>query len=191
MIIVSFFTPDYAEHAANLRRSCRRFGQRCWIEQAVDSGVWVENCARKGRFMQRALLAAGEAVLWLDADAEIRQGLASLEPRDADFAVHRTGHKLPKWAFRSGTVWFNQTPAAIQLASDWAQMCADSPKVYDQELLYRAWQAQPETLRTHWLDLRWCQTFDEAGADRDNAAIVHNQASRQLRHKGKRCRPRT
>ena len=183
MLIVSYYTPDYAEHADRLRKSCA--WETHWIEPVEDTGSWVNNCARKAAFVLRALRSQNEDVLWLDADAEIRKPIHKWFDfdEDLDFAVYRDeGQANPKWKFRSGTVWFNQTPAAHTLCEHWARKCEEDPRRFDQESLWLAWVQQDEP-RTHWLPMSYCQRIGEPGYKDADAHILHYQASRTLKRK--------
>ena len=186
MLIVSYYTPDYAEHADRLRKSLRVFDYRYWIEAVEDSGSWVENCARKAAFVLKALRSQNDAVLWLDADAEIRRPIEKWFDFDdeLDFAIYRDEKATNrKWKFRSGTVWFNNTPVAHDLAAEWVKFCESDPKRFDQESLYLAW-GMIDVL-PHWLPLTYCQRFDEPDGVPD-PHIVHYQASRVARQRRQR-----
>jgi hypothetical protein len=173
MLIVSFYTRDYLEHAHRLSRSCRDFGYRYWIEAFSDTGSWVRNCARKGDLVWRALASTNEPVLWLDADAEIKRPLDLFDGLDTDFAVYRAEHAGPKHRFRSGTVWINSTRGGYSLAGDWAELCQEIPGKWDQEHLYHAWKANQDDVLTHWLPLSYCQRFDEAAGVPDPHTLAH------------------
>lgn len=179
--VVSFFTPGYAIHAARLRASLAGSGLTAWIEPIETQGSWEHTCARKAAFVRRAMECLAAPVLWLDADATVHDGgrlRAYLEGLEADFAVHRTGSIHPRLAFRSGTVWFNRTPKALELADRWVERCARSPRTWDQESLFRA-HSEVDGVATEWLDEAYCHRFDDPGAEA--AVVVHHQASRELR----------
>jgi hypothetical protein len=189
VLIVSFYTPDYAECADRLRTSCDAMGERYWIEEVDDVGSWVKNCARKGPFVSRALEAASEPVLWVDADAELCRPLE-------DLRALMTGYSFGIWKddrmrseksyFRSGTAYFGQTEVAHRIARDWARHCEAEPTTWDQALLVRAWDAfKPPGVR--WLPVTFCETINREGqpnSGTEHPHILHHQASRQFR-KGK------
>lgn len=188
ILICSFFSPDYAEHAERLRASCQRFGYRHWIQIVPGLGSWLRNCNMKAGFIREVLLACDEPVLWLDADAVIEQRIeAALEFEEHvlehDFAVFRDeARKSPKHHFRSGTLWFNTTYAAMGLVSSWNTRCIARPDTWDQESLYITWQEEQERgLKTHWLPESYCKIFDRGNVE--DPHIVHFQASRELKEK--------
>ena len=182
MIVISYFTPDYAEHADRLRTSCRQFGYRYWVEPIKETGSWLQNCAAKGEFVRRAIQASSEPVLWLDADAEIKGSLYALENIGADLAIHEDAslkHMRP-YRLRSGTMLFGCDPPSLALATKWAERCKQHPEKLDQETLLDAWEPMARNgLNTHWLDGEYCCRYDDPGAD--TARIVHYQASRETR----------
>ena len=150
-----------------------------WIEMAAPV---IDHSVR----LLRALRATGESVLWLDADAEIRSNISEMVPmRPLDFAIHHEENRSPKWSFRSGTVWFNSTPAAHRLAEDWGRRCEEAPDRFDQESLYLAWHGMGQAInvRAHWLPMSYCQRIGEPDHKDEDAHILHYQASRETRKK--------
>ncbi len=191
MLIVSFYTPDYAEHAERLRASCDRFGYPHVIEAVPQVSRWEHACAMKASFMRDWWPSAigFQGSLWLDADAEVLRPLDLFDGLDANFAVYKQGGGL-KTRFRSGTVWMRAPGQAYLLLDRWAKRCDDDPDTWDQEHLFRAWESMDADedcdLHTHWLPLSYCQRFDEADGVPD-PHIVHYQASRQLKDKGRKA----
>ena len=185
MLIVSFYTPAYAEHARVLRASCDRFNYAHHIQPRASVGKWVANCNMKPSVVLEALEGAVAPVLWLDADAEILRPLDDLEAITADFAIYQQPDTSTKSRFRSGTVFFRPTADSVALVQDWADRAAKEPiRVWDQGHLCLAWKQS--TISTHWLPITYCQRFDEAEAAANlnpvpDPHIVHYQASRFLR----------
>lgn len=190
MLIVSYFTPDYAEYAERMRKSCEKFGYEHRIEAMEDVGFWVDNCARKGRFMLDRLREAGETLLWLDADAEIMRPLDYLEKLDGfDFAIFRKYDGPQRQRFWSGTLLVAPTKRTEQLLSVWADLCDRQSHIWDQENLFVAWMKLAKNLRAVWLPLSYCQRFDEkerSGNGVDDPHIIHYQVSREMRPKKRR-----
>ena len=185
MLVVSFYTPDYFGHAKRLTASCKRLGYRYWIEPVESSGSWVKNCSTKSAFILSALISTGKSVLWLDADAEIKRPLDYIEDlqKDTDFAIWHSKRGSPKLRFRSGTVFLNYTPAALDLAMEWTRRCEENEEMWDQECLFRAWHNRDFEIRTEFLPQTYCQVFDEDGVA--DPHIVHHQASREVKKKEK------
>lgn len=135
------------------------------------------------------MFASDEPVLWLDADAVIMRPLYPLElqTKSYDFAVFRDeARKGSKHYFRSGTVFFNNTSAAKMFAGHWSARRFRDPEVWDQELLFQAWEANQDhsavaCVSTLFLDETYCKIFDRG--DVEDPHIVHYQASRATRKK--------
>jgi hypothetical protein len=196
ILVVSFYTPNYAEHAARLKASLIAHDLPHWVEavgtldgdipsQPVERWAWV--CSRKAAFVGRALRSYSGPVLWLDADAEVRRPLdwdwlASEEWWDVDFAIYRQPAARPKLQFRSGTAFFNQTAGAHALVRRWEERCAEDRARWDQESLYLAWQDLHDVVDAFWLPMTYCQRFDEPRPLKvDHPHIVHHQASRKTK----------
>ncbi len=186
MLVVSFYTPDYAEHADRLRESCERFNVRHRIDAIEPAGSWVETCALKADFIL-VNLQNTEATLWLDADAEILRPIAGLADLDCDLAVYHDRNSDEKLKIRSGTVLFNPTAAAISVLQDWGDRCAADPESWDQAHLYRALEASSASV--HDLDISYCAISNDhykGFSDKvDNPHIVHYQASREVKRRAK------
>lgn len=181
--IVSFYTPDYEEYARGLIRSIEKHLPKIPYEiEPIDQCSWTEATCRKGQFVFDKLRESDRPVVWIDADAEVKTDLAF---PDVDFAIYaRFADPLRKnWSpFRTGTVYFGRSQAAGTLAMNWALHCGMRDDGIDQWALFDAWiaamdnRALPSTV---WLPLAYCQKVNESGP----AKIVHNMASRTLKHK--------
>ena len=190
MLVVSFYTPDYAPVARRLTESVDRFGYDRWIECVKDEGKWAHNCAKKARFIQRALLASDQAVLWLDADAEILRPLDEMVEIETQFAIHQKPDDGPKLRFSSGTAFFRPSVAVHRLLQMWSWRCDDTPDVWDQQHLYDAWEALRGDHRpdTQFLPITYCQRFDERhGVDDPHVVHYQESRSRRRREQAKRC----
>lgn len=182
MLIVSFATPLYAEHAERLRASCQRFGYRHWLQALESCPSWEAACNMKPTFIYEAMLASDEPILWLDADAVIERRFFTEGLWGAyDFAIYRDLARGGRHRFRSGTVFFNQTKPAYDLALLWEKHSAQDRKAWDQEHLYNAWEEMQDTIKTHFLDETYCKIIDRGNVE--DPHIVHFQASRQLKEK--------
>ena len=195
MKVVSLYTPNYEPYAARLQRSLAKHGIENYVLADLPEMSWFEAIHCKAGFIWDVLRESEEPVLWLDADAEVVQHLDLLEGdlifgEEADFAVFRRDY--PSNVFRSGTIWFGPTPAAIALAAEWLRRTAlhryDAGGRNDQQLLFDAWGAAPDDLRTKWLPIGYCQKTDEREDDPScgvppdpHPTILHHQASRTHR----------
>lgn len=175
--VVSFFTKDtpYESLAELLRISCERFGVASIIEAREPLGSWERNCAMKAGFVREMRHRLRGPILWVDADAHLAGSLDDLCTLGADFGVHL----LDGWRMLSGTIFFDDTQAAVRLIDRWHERCQDEPDIWDQIHLDLAWEdiAREHDLTTAWLDERFVKIFDRPSIC--DPIIVHTQASRE------------
>jgi hypothetical protein len=177
-VIVSYFTTDtaYAALADRLRASCDGLGLTHYIVPRPARGSWEANCATKAEVCLTAWRETQRPILWVDADAIVRNQPSLLAGSRADFAIH----KYWGWEFASGTLFFGRTPLAERLLTSWVDRCAREPRVLDQVHLGRVWDevAASAPLHTTWLPRAYCQIFDTPLEHDEAAVIEHFQASR-------------
>lgn len=177
-VIVSYFTTDtaYVALAERLRRTCDELGLAHYIVPRRPRGSWEANCATKAEVCLTAWRELQRPILWVDADAVVRERPSLLAGSRADFAIH----KYWGWQFASGTIFFGATPLAERLLETWVDRCAREPRLFDQVHLDRAWEELTEAapLYTRWLPRAYCQIFDSGLEHGEGAVIEHFQASR-------------
>lgn len=176
MIVVSYFTPRYAEDAKGLVRTLDDFNLRHDIHAVDDLGGWQRNTQYKAAFMRRMLDEhSDEDVLWLDADARVRQRPVLFDVLGTDIAVHyRDGREL-----LSGTLWMRPNETTRALCDLWIQRCSENSGEWDQRALQWAIEQSPE-LRVHRLPPTYTMIFDTM-AHHGPPVIEHMQASRRLK----------
>lgn len=175
MIVVSFYTPSYADEAQGLIATCQEFGLRHDVRAVPSLGTWERNTQHKAVFMRSMLGRHTEDVLWLDADARVRQCPQMLEWLDADVAVHyREGYEL-----LSGTLWMRPSDRTRRLCDSWVNTCERFPDMWDQQALDRAIKGAKD-IRVFNLPAPYALIFDTM--EHEGPAVVeHRQASRRLR----------
>jgi hypothetical protein len=180
-VIVSYYTigSPYEEEAARLEASCRTWQLTADIAARPPRDSWEANCALKAEVCLEAWHRHRRPILWVDADARIEQPPTLLRGCEADFAVHR----WHGWQVASGTVFFNQTPLALELLTHWVQQCRRDPSVWDQVSLDAAWESitASRPLATLWLPQAYCHIFDRPLPDGDQPVVTHYQASRRFK----------
>jgi hypothetical protein len=178
MDIVSFYTGEgaYRDFAEKLRRSCERFGITPHIEQLRSTGVWARNNSMKPAFMHRKLLELKRPIIWCDADCEVCEYPALLDTREVDLAVFNwaadphdpNDNREPDQSCTilkstSGVLYFNYTPAALQLMYQWVANAQKQPTIPDDTVLDMTFaRFKGPKIRHLWLpraynrmDLRW------------------------------------
>jgi hypothetical protein len=176
-LYVSFFTPAYAEEAAGLVASLDALGLPHHVRAVRDRGRWAANCGLKAAFIAAEMeLNPGRPVVWLDADARVRQRPALFDAIDCDLAAHwRHGVEL-----LSGTLYIAPTDAARDLLSRWNRRCEAAPEVWDQVNLADVVREMGDGLRVVDLPASYTRIFDDPKMG--EPVIEHMQASRRLRH---------
>ena len=144
--VVSFYTPDYAQHAANLQADCQRLNLPCHIVPLPSTGSWIDNTRLKGPLVAQVLAETGRPVVWIDADASLLQWPHLLYRCRYDFAAFAKDAGSPRpWSV--GTLYFNATSAGMNLANRWAHWCKELPAgTSDEAALALAWEEVGESL---------------------------------------------
>ncbi len=90
MIIFNVHTDsgNYPALGERLAKSCSRFGLRADIKRVRSCGSWHKNVYRKPKWILGALLECREAIVWLDADSEIKVPPTVLMNCSEDFACY-------------------------------------------------------------------------------------------------------
>lgn len=179
-VVVSFFTRDtaYEREAREMEATARAFGLFTDVRGVPNLGDWTRNCGMKPAYIRdRMQDYPGRPIVWLDADARVRQLPDLFATLDCDFAAHwRYGSEL-----LSGTLYFGPTEAARTLAAAWAEQQMRTPDVWDQKVLQRVIESGIPPVRLDALPASYVAIFDARMCGEDEWVISHHQASRQLR----------
>jgi hypothetical protein len=173
-LFIAYYTPEYAAEASELRKSLVHFGVEHDVRPVLSRGSWQANTQRKAEFVREmADEYPGRPLVYVDADARIRQWPSMLYSLDCDFAAcWRTGNEL-----LSGTLYFGPTAAALSLIDAWIRECGRQPLKWDQRCLQDAVDGMTG-LRIVRLPFSYTRVFD--GREPDEPIIEHMQASRRL-----------
>lgn len=175
-LYVGYFTPRYADEAAGLIATLKDFGLFHRIFPVPDRGSWLANVNHKPVFIREMMARyPGQTLVYLDADARVRQYPALFDQLDCDIGFHRRdGHEL-----LSGTLYFGPTDAAKNLVDAWVCECRDFPEQWDQ-ISIAACVDRSRELRTWDIGPSYVQIFDSMSAAGE-PVIEHLQASRRLK----------
>lgn len=183
-VVISFYTlgTPYEEEVEGLKKSCWKLGLDHVIQGVEPKGSWERNCAMKARYILEESRRLDRPVLWVDADAVVRQPPVLLAGGEMDFAVQ----KAMGWQFNSATVFFNRTPIAQKMLERWTQMCEERPEIWDQIHLDAAWESvvARHPLRTCWLPQTYAKIYDMDAESRLGGltpVIEQFQASRRFK----------
>lgn len=177
-MFVSYFTRGngYAEEAAHLTNSLRRWNLPRDIREIEDRGDWQRNTHYKSRFLFEMLdRHPGRPLVWVDCDAVIAGYPALFKGLDADVAARFRGDEL-----LSGVVYLAPTAEAGGLIELWDAENAKNPEKWDQANLQAAlarWDGKLQRLPADY-----CHIFDDPATDM-RPVIVQYQASRRLKER--------
>jgi hypothetical protein len=90
--------------------------------------TWLENCNQKPTHILERLEALRRPILWVDVDIDLHHApvLADRLHEHVDVAAvpyHGPSQLEPPLAIRSTTLFFNATPASLDLVRRWKMMC--------------------------------------------------------------------
>jgi len=178
MIVCSYYTRNYLVEAINLKQSLLKHGIRSYIVRSYIKGSWLENVRHKAAFMLEMSKRFDCPIIWLDADAVVRkypQILEDLCKSDIDFAAHwRDDSQL-----LSGSMFFNATPCARRLLTEWVLLTIELKDWTDQAVLQHVIDTnRVPGLHIGRLPASYCQIFDTM-AHNGEPVIEHMQASRK------------
>lgn len=187
-LVISYYTPTYAEHAQRLMADCRRVGVPYRIEPAEDRGAWIDNCRYKGEFVWQALREAQRPVLWIDADGSLREfpELLALPQGQIDFRARRHSTRSER-PWHVGSLWLNNTPGGRLLAGTWAEACRRGAGS-DEQALTDTWRAWRHLVTSAPLPAEYCGLpgdGDQAG----RAVIAHTLSGEASRYQREMARP--
>jgi len=182
-IVVSFYTQGtgYEREVERLKLSLRRFGFISHIVGLPTLGSWQKNTQHKAEFLLSMLdLFAGTSIVWLDADAEVRQYPTLFETlKGVTFGAHWRNRGDGREELLSGTLYLGNTDSVRTLLKKWRDICKANPDMWDQIALSKAlegWRG-----RIARLPPEYCCIFDSMAREVEHPVIEHFQASRHLK----------
>lgn len=187
-IVISYYTRDtgYEIEVKRLISSLRRFNLEYDIEGIENLGNWQKNTHYKASFIKKMLEKHKRAVLFIDADAEIKQYPFFFNELDKDFACYfRDYSQFPRSSRRegkellTGTLYFADTKAAHDLIDAWIKENEKNPNLWEQKNLERAFNRQ--ICQFTELSPQYCKIYDLMRSVK-NPIIEHYQASRRLKN---------
>ena len=198
MMVISYFTGEYAGEAPEFESCCESVGQQYLAVPLKSKESWRLNCGMKAEFIRASLDQFRQPVLWLDIDARLRLPW-DLELEDTtDFAcwfipnrvmqAPHTPHGKDSGydGISANTMWFNFTDATRRFLDAWVDIENDGHKYqWEQKLLAELWHDTPvPELRTTRLHQRYAKVFDVKWFDGEGKVVVEQmQASRRLKRK--------
>ncbi len=141
-IYVTYYTPDYWNHAKLWKLSADRWGLDYHRHQIKDLGSWQKNTHYKPTFLLECLERwPDRPVVWVDVDAVFQQRPDFSEYScSGDVAWHTYTLSGGYREALSGTVFLNEDMdrGTSDFLREWIRLCRESPDVYDQKLMEKA-----------------------------------------------------
>ncbi len=192
-LYISYATPAYYPELRQLIKTLDDLNLPYCVDTIPSFGTWQRNTQYKVEFIRNKLTQFKRPVVWVDADARIRQNpiIFRLLTDTVDVAVHyrddTLGRRLsqsPDGEVLSGTIYFNYSSMAFEVLDKWEENNKANPNIWEQKNLQRALeQVNADIFK---LPPSYCQIIASGKArmgDPNDAVIAHTQASRRLKNK--------
>jgi hypothetical protein len=142
---------------------------------------WTRICQQKPLLIKIILEKYNKPVVWLDADSIIEREPVIFKNIEKDFAVHYIGgHELG-----SAVLYFKNNSHSYNIIKDWVKENNKDSNSWDQRTLQKI-------IKEKYLDnefrlpKEYCSIFDRPDYQKINKVITQWQASRKLKHKGRK-----
>lgn len=183
--VIAYHTPDdlYRQHAELLAYSLDALGI-AYHFQEIESKSWLGATAFKPEFIRNTMETLDSDVLFLDIDCVVRSDITAFyDQLNADIACHIR----PSGELISGTLYFRQSTACVQLLESWIQQLKDHPEQWDQVALHEVLKRHDIDLKVEKLPASHVFIFDLTAEENPGMqpVIEHLQASRESRHRTK------
>jgi hypothetical protein len=169
VIYVSFYTigegnsPDYTPYVKRLRQTLDKFKLKHDLVPVARKSVWHENVRYKPTFMREMLEKHKDdasAIVWVDADAQVRELPIKFRSLKEDIGAHFLFWPNKKHReLLSGTVYLANNPKVRKLMDSWIT-CCDAPAAEN--------VLKPEQMILQWLLTKW-------GAFKDHSYMLKNE----------------
>ena len=125
-VVCAFYTPDYLAHALELRQSLESFGISHFLKRYERSAGWEAATRIKPSFIEYCLARLQPRhVLYIDADAAVRQPLSFLDEITTDVALSfefkAREKEQPRLRIVPGTIYVRNTPGGRRFAEAWRE----------------------------------------------------------------------
>lgn len=180
MFFVSFYTKKtgYEQEVKNLIFSLEVWGLNYKIGRIDSLGSWQKNTHYKAKFIRKMLDYCNTPIVWVDADAVIKDRPVLFETLKADFACHlRGGSEL-----LSGTLYFANNDTVKSFVDDWIATNEKHPDVWEQKNLQAVLPKWKDKINIFYLPPEYCLIFDLMRKEGE-PVIEHYQASRRFKEK--------
>jgi len=188
-LIVSYYVKGspYEKEAAELKRSCEKFGWECEIAAIEDKDSWNANCCYKPEFILQCLEKFNRSLIWMDIDSVLVQNPTIFEECCADVAF-RINDNVPNTSpmrMLASPMFINNSLSAKKLLSFWKKECEklikQDPNALDQVGLRKVVLHYPTIVEIKRLPLTYVAVTENPEnrfSYHESAVIVHHELSR-------------
>ncbi|WP_296403714.1 putative nucleotide-diphospho-sugar transferase [Psychrobacter sp.] len=163
-IVCCFYTDSYHDHAMRLKQSLDQFNLSYHFSVVEDAGYWEANTRLKPHFILNCLQSFPDKdILYLDADAIVKQALDYFNTIKADVAFYKTkGMAGMSHDYLASTMFFKNTEATIALVKQWIEEQVNGKKTQvDQDSLDEAMKKCASNLQVEPLPAGYIKIFDK------------------------------
>lgn len=189
-LVCCFYTDSYRDHALSLKQSLDNLNLNYYFKEVDDGGYWEANTRIKPHFILECLqLFPDKNVLYLDADAIVKQTLNYFNNITSDIAIYHTKRAQGmSHDYLTGTIFFRNNQVTKDFVQEWCIIqndCKDT--MVDQDSFDQAIEINKSNLIVDDLPLGYIKIFDK---DYDGDIYIEQyQASRgQTKLKRQRIR---
>ena len=163
-IVCCFYTESYHEHAMRLKSSLDKFNLSYYFSQVEDAGYWEANTRLKPHFILECLNKFPEKdILYLDADAIVKQPIDYFNNVTADVAFYKTkGMPGMSHDYLASTMFFKNTEPTKALVQQWITEQVDGKNTQvDQDSLDQAMIKFEDKISMEPLPAGYIKIFDK------------------------------
>jgi hypothetical protein len=135
--IVSAYSNDeyYIKSAKRFEQFVSKLKNKYSITQFESTKNWHNNTRKKPEIILKNLLQIKDAVIWIDADAEVYKDICVNIKDNIDFmGINQRWGPRRTWCV--GTMLFNYTENSIQFLKDWVDKCSNGSGTDEANLEY-------------------------------------------------------
>jgi len=187
-IIVSYYTKNtpYEQEVEKLRSSLNTFNIPNIIYAEENLKSWEKNTQLKAKCILRALNEQDKDVVWIDADAIVKQQLTFFENLDCDMSIYYLVTRYNSHEMLSGTIFYKNNDKVKGIVQEWITL-NDTNTEWDQRNLQKIVESKTDLnitpLPKEYIHI---DRYTKHQGQIPNPAVTHFQASRKFKRIVKR-----
>lgn len=180
VLYISSFTADtpYEEEVKNLKASLDKFGLPYEILGMRNKGSWVKNTQMKPLVIKTAMDKHNRDVVWLDADAVVKEDPVLFKTLKCDVAFHY----LKEWNEKmTGTMYFKNSTSSREILNKWISL-NNTNNEPDAKNFQSIMDADGNSVKVYDLPKEYINIEDNPYLICEKPVITHYQASRRFKN---------